>query len=95
MSEQRHFLNVPFAEKGEAKALGARFDPEVKQWFIPNGHKSPEVFVRWELKEATWDSLMNGSGEDAHEHVQPPHWMDPREYAPSQEEIQAMLDSFI
>ncbi len=27
------YLKVPFAEKDDAKALGARFDPERKLWY--------------------------------------------------------------
>lgn len=30
-------LNVPYAEKDEAKALGARWDPQKKTWYIPEG----------------------------------------------------------
>ncbi|MCP1674508.1 exodeoxyribonuclease VII large subunit [Natronocella acetinitrilica] len=40
------YLNVPFAEKDAAKALGARFDGSRKSWFVP-----PEIdaaaFSRW------------------------------------------------
>jgi len=28
-------LNVPFAKKDEAKALGARWDPKAKSWWLP------------------------------------------------------------
>jgi len=91
MSEPRQYLNVPYAEKDEAKALGARFDPDVKKWFIPNGNQTPEAFARW----VSTDSSGESSGGSSHESIHPPHWMDPREYAPSQEEIQAMLDSMI
>ncbi|KAF0811790.1 DNA primase TraC [Andreprevotia sp. IGB-42] len=31
------YLNVPFAEKDKAKALGARFDGGVKRWYVPHG----------------------------------------------------------
>ncbi|MBQ0867447.1 DUF5710 domain-containing protein [Streptomyces sp. RK75] len=31
----RVWLDVPFAEKDEAKALGARWDPAAKRWFAP------------------------------------------------------------
>jgi hypothetical protein len=31
----RVYLDVPFGEKDEAKALGARWDPAVKRWFDP------------------------------------------------------------
>lgn len=40
------FLDVPFVEKDEAKALGARWDPAARRWFIPGGHDSSR-FARW------------------------------------------------
>lgn len=40
------FLNVPYAEKDEAKRLGARWDPARKKWYVPNG-VDPEQFSRW------------------------------------------------
>jgi hypothetical protein len=40
------FLNVPFAEKDEAKRLGARWDPARKKWYVPNGVDA-EQFSRW------------------------------------------------
>lgn len=42
------YLNVPFAEKDEAKAFGARWDAEKKKWYVkdsPNYHK----FQKWIL----------------------------------------------
>lgn len=36
MAEQQwHYLDVPYGEKGEAKARGARWDPAEKRWFDP------------------------------------------------------------
>jgi hypothetical protein len=40
------FLKVPFAEKDEAKALGARWNSERKSWYVPEG-KAAEPFERW------------------------------------------------
>ena len=34
---ERVYLAVPYAEKDEAKALGARFDSEAKRWYAPPG----------------------------------------------------------
>ena len=31
----RIWLDVPYAQKDQAKALGARWDPEVKRWYAP------------------------------------------------------------
>jgi hypothetical protein len=40
------YLKVPFAEKDEAKALGARWDAAKKKWYVPAG-KDPELFSQW------------------------------------------------
>lgn len=29
-------LNVPYEEKDEAKSLGAKWNPELKKWYIQN-----------------------------------------------------------
>ncbi len=39
-------LNVPFSEKDEAKELGARWDPDLRKWFVPAG-KDTRPFSRW------------------------------------------------
>ena len=31
------FLNCPFNEKDECKALGGKWDPERKKWYVPDG----------------------------------------------------------
>ena len=47
------FINCPFAEKDEAKALGARWDPTAKRWFVAAGHDlSP--FRRWVPRSRTY-----------------------------------------
>lgn len=40
------YLNVPFKEKDLAKKHGARFDGEVKQWYIPHG-LDVSLFAKW------------------------------------------------
>jgi hypothetical protein len=42
----RTYLNCPFAEKDEAKALGARWDGQKKRWYI-EGAKDLSAFARW------------------------------------------------
>lgn len=42
------FLNVPFSQKDEAKALGAKWNAKVKRWYIPNG-VDIEKFDKWML----------------------------------------------
>ncbi|QNA89118.1 hypothetical protein G4G28_12695 [Massilia sp. Dwa41.01b] len=39
-------LKVPYAEKDEAKALGARWNPTRKCWYIPDG-KDAAPFAKW------------------------------------------------
>lgn len=39
-------LKVPYAEKDEAKALGARWNPTRKTWYVPDG-VALEPFARW------------------------------------------------
>jgi len=36
-ADQKVFLAVPYLEKGRAKAAGARWDPEAKLWYAPEG----------------------------------------------------------
>ena len=40
------YLNVPFAEKDQAKGLGARWDAQKKQWFVPD-NKPLQEFSKW------------------------------------------------
>ena len=40
------YLKVPFAEKDAVKQLGARWDPVIKMWYVPEGGKL-ENFAEW------------------------------------------------
>jgi len=44
------FLVVPFAEKEDAKALGARWDAASKKWYVPSD-KELTLFTRWMPKQ--------------------------------------------
>src|SRR5699024_6288459 len=44
---QRIYLLVPFAEKDEAKALGAYWDPQARLWYIPPGVPTGPLLQRW------------------------------------------------
>lgn len=46
MADAVVMLEVPFAQKDEAKALGARWDPEAVSWYVPAG-LDPAPFQRW------------------------------------------------
>ncbi len=39
-------LKVPYAEKDQAKALGARWNAERKAWYVPDGTETAP-FERW------------------------------------------------
>lgn len=40
-------LTVPFADKDTAKAYGARWSPDLKKWYHPEGKEMPEGLKRW------------------------------------------------
>jgi hypothetical protein len=44
------FLNVPYAEKDDARALGARWNPGRKRWYVPAGVPL-EPFEKWLAKD--------------------------------------------
>ena len=35
VSDEKRYVHIPYADKNEAKALGARWDKEKKSWYIP------------------------------------------------------------
>jgi hypothetical protein len=41
----RNYLSVPYSDKNEAKALGAKFDWDTKQWYAPSNEH--ELLYRW------------------------------------------------
>ena len=43
----RFDLKVPFAEKDEAKKLGARWDPARKLWHVDDARVELALFERW------------------------------------------------
>lgn len=40
------YLNCPFSEKDQCKALGGKWDNDVRKWYVPTG-LNPEDFVKW------------------------------------------------
>lgn len=48
-SESVLFLDVPYKEKDEAKLLGARWNPEMKKWYVEKRFDYPK-FAKWILK---------------------------------------------
>jgi hypothetical protein len=55
MPNSKTYLNVPFAEKDEAKALGARWDAIKKKWFVPAG-KDVALFAKWQTESGAVES---------------------------------------
>ncbi len=43
-------LNVPFAEKDEAKSLGAKWNPSCKKWYVESRQDYPK-FSKWLLND--------------------------------------------
>lgn len=67
-------LAVPFKEKDEAKALGARWDRAAQAWSVPPGG-DPAVFEKWHRKPAA-----QGNGETAPQDGVPAEARQPRQY---------------
>ncbi|MES2580205.1 MAG: DUF5710 domain-containing protein [Pseudomonadota bacterium] len=46
MTESTTNLKVPFSEKDQAKSLGAKWNAELKQWYVPQGVDA-KPFEKW------------------------------------------------
>ncbi|MDO9046877.1 MAG: DUF5710 domain-containing protein [Methylobacter sp.] len=55
MADSKIYLNVPFAQKDEAKTLGARWDAIKKKWFVP-ADKDITLFARWQTESGAVES---------------------------------------
>lgn len=55
MPNSKTYLNVSFAQKDEAKALGARWDALKKKWFVPAG-KDVGLFAKWQTESCAVES---------------------------------------
>jgi hypothetical protein len=51
MSSSKTYLNVPYAEKDAAKALGAKWDATNKKWYAP-GTLNISDFAKWHDQSA-------------------------------------------
>ena len=54
MADAVVMLEVPFHQKDEAKALGARWDREAQSWYVPAG-RDPAPFQRWMPRQVPMD----------------------------------------
>ena len=43
---EKTYLNCPFDDKDECKALGGRWDGDAKKWYVPAG-KDTVPFAKW------------------------------------------------
>ena len=43
---ERTYIDVPYKDKDIVKLIGARYDGEKKQWYIPQGIDS-KLFAKW------------------------------------------------
>lgn len=59
MTNSKIYLDVPFAQKDQAKALGARWDAVRKKWYIPSGTDSAP-FAKWKPEAMSGDGSPAG-----------------------------------
>ena len=52
----RNYINVPYKEKDEAKALGARWDKQHQSWYIPR-KMDPAAFAKWSQNDTPQTAL--------------------------------------
>lgn len=57
-------LNVPYAEKDEAKRLGARWDAARKTWYVLDA-KHLEPFIRWMPDGEDWAKQIRARKKEA------------------------------
>jgi len=54
---KRFYLNCPYAEKDDAKDLGAKWDQGVRKWFVPDDIDT-DLFRKWWPGEVAADPSM-------------------------------------
>lgn len=58
---KRFYINVPYAEKDQAKMLGARWDAEVRRWYYKE-NQDALLFGRWFHETKPVDVLKSEAG---------------------------------
>ena len=56
MTDSKTYLNVPFAQKDAAKALGARWDAANKKWYV-SADKDMTLFAQWQPQSGIMATL--------------------------------------
>ena len=51
---KRFYLNCPYAEKDDAKDLGAKWDQRARKWFVPDDIDT-DLFKKWWPQEVAAD----------------------------------------
>lgn len=69
MVNSKIYLNVPYAQKDEAKALGAKWDASNKKWYIP-GSLDISLFEKWNTGATT--SVTSKAKSSSSTHKSPP-----------------------
>jgi len=64
MADSKTYLNVPFAQKDAAKALGARWDAANKKWYVP-AEKDITLFAQWQSQLVTLDTTSTTSSKQS------------------------------
>ena len=54
---KRFYLNCPYAEKNDAKDLGAKWDQRARKWFVPDDIDT-DLFRKWWPGEVAADPSM-------------------------------------
>ena len=57
---EKFFLDVPYSEKDDAKALGAKWDPKEKKWYA-SSQKIKDKCHQWWSKDETPGEETNSS----------------------------------
>lgn len=58
---KRFYINVPYAEKDQAKVLGARWDPDVRRWYYTE-NQDALLFSNWFHESKPVEVLKSESG---------------------------------
>jgi hypothetical protein len=64
MADPKIYLNVPYAQKDAAKALGAKWDAAGKKWYVP-ADKDITLFAQWQSQSAIVESFSTTTNKPA------------------------------
>ena len=57
MTNSLRLIKVPFAEKDDAKLLGARWDAAIKNWYIPQGVDPKKLEKWWRFLDCPFEEI--------------------------------------